>query len=127
MEADRVQGTALMRYDAVAVALGRPNLQLSGENGAVRIRTTVKFAGVSLPVTGLLSVIVQGSFVRLEPRDFTAAGIPVPQDTVEQMTQQLSRGVRLPELPYGLRLTGVEALSTGLRLTGAGEDVLLGR
>lgn len=127
LEAERVEGTALVHYDAVAVALELRNLQLSGENGAVRMRTTVTVAGVSLPVTGLLSVVVQGSFVRLKAHDFTAAGLPVPQDTVDQQIQQLDRKFRSLELPYRLRLTRVEVLSNGLRLTGTGEDVLLGR
>jgi LmeA-like phospholipid-binding len=127
LQAEQVEGTALVHYDAVAVALGLPNLQLSGENGAVRLRTTVTVAGALLPVTGLLSVVVQGASVQLEGHNFTAAGFPVPPDRVERQLQELNRRVRSLELPYRLRLTRVEALSTGLRLTGTGEDVVLGR
>jgi hypothetical protein len=125
--AERVEGTAFMHYDTVAVALGLRNLRLSGESGAVRVRTTVRIARASLPVTGLLSVVVNGSFVRLEAHSFTAAGVPVPQRRADQQVQQLNRKLRSLKLPYGLRLTRVEPLSTGLRLTATAEDVLLGR
>jgi hypothetical protein len=103
----------------------RREVSLRAEDGLVVAATTATVAGRSLPVTVYAEPRLDGGTLRLAPVTVEVFGLRTPAGALSG--RRLGSGVSraLPELPDGMRYTGVSAEPDGLRLAVAGSGVPL--
>lgn len=104
-------------------------VRVSYAGGAVRLAATVRARSHSEQVTAEARLSVDGSDLVITPQSVTLAGGGSLAGTpfAGVATQALQVRLPLPPLPYGARLTGVQATPSGLRLSAAASDVVLQR
>jgi hypothetical protein len=89
------------------------------------VQRTVEVAGVSLPLTARATVSLDGDTLVFDVGDVSSAGVDVPPFLVEQVGDALDVRYRIPPLPFGMQVTGVEPADDGLRLRVEAVDTVL--
>jgi LmeA-like phospholipid-binding len=135
--ADQVDGTATIGYgylqQVAAEQIGKQvnvqDLRLSGDNGRLTIHASVSVLGQQIKLIGQTKLTLTGNNkVRIDVLKITPDGVELPgyaKGALDQLAGQLSTELDLPDLPYHLRLSGVEAASDGLRVTAGAANVSL--
>jgi len=122
---DHVQGTVAVPYDEIARAVRLPGLSVTGSGDSVQV------AG---QVTALGQTFTASAHARLEVRDGTVVvtadharvvGVRLPAALLPVVERGLSFAVPVQSLPFGLRLTGVEAAPDELRVSAEADHVVL--
>lgn len=122
--AGRVDGSFVVPY-----AYFNPHLPegmtISTENGEPRISGELALSGLDLStsVSAGGEFSVDGDTLSVTPVDIEVGDAPV--DVSGVVTNMLSFSAQVPELPFGLTATDMEATSSGLKITGTGNDVPL--
>jgi hypothetical protein len=134
--ADTVSGTATVGWGYVNQAAKEQlnqaqvkDVHLSGQNGALDVRMTVSVLGQDLKLTGTAKPTLSDDGKRLQVSFadlHTTSELPdQAQSILDNVLRQLGLQLRLPSLPYGLKLTDVDAQSDGLQVTAEATDVTL--
>ncbi|WP_207127025.1 LmeA family phospholipid-binding protein [Actinocatenispora comari] len=135
--ADAVSGTATVGWGYVNQAAKEQldqdqvkDVQLSGDNGTLDVRMTVNVLGQDLKLAGTAKPTLSddGKSLRVSFADLHTTGSKLPdaaKNVLDGVLQQLGLQIKLPTLPYGLKLTHVDPQSDGLRVTAAANDVTL--
>jgi hypothetical protein len=134
--ADTVSGTATVGWGYVNQAAKEQlnqsqvkDVHLSGRNGALDVRMTVTVLGQNLKLTGTAKPTLSDDGKRLQvsfAKLHTTSELPdQAQSVLDNVLKQLGLQLRLPSLPYGLKLTDVDAQSDGLQITAEAADVTL--
>jgi hypothetical protein len=119
-----VDGTVTQPYAVLADELG-PGTTVTRDGDGLRVERTVEVAGVSLPVTARGTLSLDGNAVVFDVGDVSSAGVDVPPFLVEQVSDALDLSYRIPPLPFGLQVTGVEPVDDGVRLRVEAVDTVL--
>ncbi|MFW6638679.1 DUF2993 domain-containing protein [Nocardiopsis algeriensis] len=122
--AGTLEGTAVLPYSFVNPYLPE-GVTVSTENGSPRISGTVALAdfGISVPVEAAPEITVEEGTILVTPTDVQVGDAPV--DVSGMVADMITFSFPMPELPYGLALTGAESIPGGLRITGTATDVPL--
>jgi hypothetical protein len=124
--ADRVTGTATVGYATVAALANQPGLQLSSQNGNLRVRLPVQILGQDVTLVGTAKVRVDRNFVRVSVSDLNDEGGKLPpqgRSLANGYADRLSVAFQLPSLPFNLTLGQVTAEPEGLAITATARGV----
>lgn len=115
---DGLRVQALLPYDALAARAGG-GVRLAADPAGVRVSGTVRVLGQRLPATAVASLAVRDGQLVLTAGQVQAAGVSVP------VPGALDVQVPVPELPYGVQLTGATAGPRGVTVTGSATGTVL--
>jgi hypothetical protein len=110
---DRIDGTATLSYALLSAQLGS-GTQLEREGDRLRITRTVEILGRHLRLTAAGRVTLEGSDLVVDVREATGAGVEVPGFLLDRAADLLDLRYSVPELPFGLELTGVRPGADGV-------------
>lgn len=122
---DSLDGTATLSYPLLSAQLGG-DTSLSWTDGALRVTRTVQVLGFSVPLTADGSVTLDGTDLVVNVSGASAAGVDLPSYVVSAATKLLDLRYPVPELPFGLQLTGVTAAADGVHVAVGATDTVLG-
>jgi hypothetical protein len=137
--ADRITGTAVLAYPYLAKTvkdqIGTSDvevtrLSLSSSGGDLRAHATVSAYGQQLAVVATVHLTLSGSKVKVRFSDLKTTGGNLPSylsSVLDGLAGQMSTTVTLPNLPYGLKFTGLRPASGGLAVDAAASNVSLAR
>jgi hypothetical protein len=123
---DRVDGTATLSYALVSAQIGHGTTLTYAPDG-LRLTTTAKILGQSVPLSAVGTVRLDGDVLVVDAGQATAAGVKVPSALVSRASQALDLRYRIPALPFGMKLTGVRPTADGVVVDVLGTDTVLGR
>ncbi|MGY1630112.1 DUF2993 domain-containing protein [Geodermatophilus sp. SYSU D01186] len=121
---DRVDGTATLSYALLSARLG-PGTTLSRDGDGLRVESTVEVAGLSVPLTAVGTVSLDGDAVVVEVSDASGAGVDVPGFVVDRAADLLDLRYPIPALPFGLHVTGVTPGEEGVDVAVEATDTVL--
>jgi hypothetical protein len=121
---ERIDGTATLAYALLAAELGG-DATLTQEGNGLRIDRTVQVAGLTLPVTAAGTMILEGDQVVIDVENAAGAGVQVPDFLAGRVSDLLDLRYTVPQLPFGLRLTGVAPGPDGVEVRVEGDDAVL--
>jgi hypothetical protein len=121
---ERIDGTATLSYALLSEQLP-PGTTLAREGDGLRIESTVQLAGLTLPLTATGTVTLDGDDVVVDVSGASGAGVEVPSWLVEQATGLLELRYPVPQLPFGLRVTGVSPGEDGVDVAVEATDTVL--
>jgi hypothetical protein len=124
--ADQVNGSATLGYASVAALTNQPGLQLSGQNGQLRVRLPVQILGEDLTLVGTAKVQVDDNRIQVSVSDLDDEGGRLSargRTLANQYADRLSFSFRLPALPFNLTLGQVTAEAEGLAVTATAQGV----
>ncbi|NEK58287.1 DUF2993 domain-containing protein [Geodermatophilus sabuli] len=121
---ERVDGTATLSYELLSQQLGT-GTTLRPEGQGLRIDRTVEIAGRALPLTAVGTVTLDGNDLVVDVDEASGAGVELPDFLVDRAADALDLRYTVPELPFGLQLTGVAPGADGVDVTVAATDTVL--
>ena len=121
---EQVDGTATLAYALLARELGG-DTQLAPDGDRLRIDRTLDLAGLMVPVTALGTVTLDGRDLVVDVDDASAAGVDVPGFVLDRAVDVLDFRYQVPELPFGLELTGVDPQDDGVHVRVMATDTVL--
>lgn len=124
--ADQVTGTATIGYASVRALIDRPDLELGEQDGKLRLRLPLTVAGQRVTAVALADVSVANGLVRISVAEIRAEGVqlvPQAQRLLDDYKRQLSVELRLPPLPFRLRVEGAAVRPEGLAVTASAQGV----
>ena len=122
---ERIDGTATLSYELVATGLGA-DTTLAREEDGLRITRTVELFGQTVPLTAVGQVTLDGNEVVIDVETAAGAGVELPDFLVGRASDLLDLRYAVPELPFGLRLTGVRPGEEGVVVRVEAVDAVLG-
>ncbi|MEU8223561.1 DUF2993 domain-containing protein [Kribbella sp. NPDC048915] len=102
-----------------AKTTGLDNLSLVVVDGRLRARTSVRGIEIDVPI---LPQVQQGR-IMLALGELSGR---IPSAVRDVLRSQLSRGISLPELPFGAQLTGISVVDNSVVVTAAAKDLKFG-
>ncbi|MGY1590428.1 DUF2993 domain-containing protein [Geodermatophilus sp. SYSU D00708] len=121
---DRVDGTATLSYALLSQQLG-PGTTLTREGDGLRVERTVELAGLTVPLTAVGTLSLDGNDLVVDVSEASGAGVDLPAVLVDQASDLLDLRYPVPELPFGLQLTGVAPADDGVDVAVAATDTVL--
>ncbi len=121
---ERIDGSATLSYDLLAAELGS-DATVSPEGDGLRITRTVELLGYTLPVSAAGTVALDGDQLVVDVERATGAGVEIPSFLVSQVSDLLDLRYTVPELPFGLQLTGVAPAADGVEVRVEATDTVL--
>lgn len=120
---DRARATVRISYDDLNAFLGRRpgRLNVSGESGKSVVSGQIRVRGAELDASGTAAAQIRDGAVVLRVTQATAEGRAVPAAALPLLTVEL----RLPDLPFGIALTGVTAERDALVITGSAKGLVI--
>jgi hypothetical protein len=70
-------------------------------------------------------VQLDGDTLVVDVEDAVGAGVDAPDDFVDELSDALDLRYQLPELPFGLQVTGVTPADDGVRVRVEASDTVL--
>jgi hypothetical protein len=126
--ATKVAGTGAVSYSSIAGLLQQPDLTIVADNGKLKLRLPVKFAGQSFAVVAFGTVAMSGGKVKLTVNDVRPDGGGLPggaQTLLTALAGKLSQELELPALPYDMTVESIEVAGEGLRVHASALNVPL--
>ncbi|MCZ2806203.1 DUF2993 domain-containing protein [Modestobacter sp. VKM Ac-2983] len=121
---EQVDGTATLSYELLAQQLGG-DTRLQGDGDRMRIDRTVDLLGLEVPITARGTVSLDGQDLVVDVEDAAAAGVDVPGFVLDRAVDVLDFRYPVPELPFGLELTGVDPRDDGVLVRVSATDTVL--
>ena len=122
---ERIDGIALLPYDLLAEAIG-PGTSLRPDGAQLTITRTVEVLGQETELTAAGQVSLDGELLVIDVEEVSAAGMGVPDAMVQAGSDLLALRYEVPELPFGLVLTGVAPGGTGVEVSAESAGAVLG-
>jgi hypothetical protein len=122
---DRISGTLSIRYDELARASRISGLRITREGDALRLAGSVPVLGRTVDAVAVGRVEVDSGRIAINAERATVAGVPVPQQVLDEAARLLSFRVQPRDLPLNLRITAVRLTDTGLLVDAVSDDVVL--
>jgi hypothetical protein len=122
---ERVDGTVTVSYDLLSQELGR-DVSVSRVSDGLRVETTVQIAGQAVPLIATGTVRLDGDTLVVDVEEATTAGVDAPDSFVDQVSDALDLRYGIPQLPFGLQVTGVAPADDGVRVQVEATDTVLG-
>ena len=124
---DRLTGTARVAYGTLADVAAQRGVQLRAEGDQVRVTARITVLGQPLQASALSRVRVEGRELVLGAEQYEVAGRELTGALRRALEGRLDLRVALPELPYGLRVTGVRVGEDGVDVQAASDGAVLSR
>jgi hypothetical protein len=106
----------------IAAAMNQPNVTISsGQNGSIRLSTSVSVFGQKIPITADMVVSYSAGTLHLHATGLTAAGLSL--SALTNLTKGLSLSLPLKDLPFTLDAATLTASGSNLLLTATANDV----
>ncbi len=121
---DRIDGRATLSYALLARQMGGDTV-LAREGDGLRITRTVELLGQSVPLTAAGRVTLEDRDLVLTVDQAAGAGIDVPDFLLSQAQELLGLRYTVPDLPFGLELTGLRVADDGVVVTVQARDAVL--
>jgi hypothetical protein len=124
--ADTVTGTGTVGYATVAALANQPGLQLSGQDGRLRVRLPAEIRGRPVTLVGTAQVRVNDNQVQVTVSELDAESGNLPaeaRDIADGYANRLSVSFKLPPLPFGLTVNEVTPQTEGLAVTATAHGV----
>ncbi len=121
---DLIDGAATLSYELLAAEIGA-GTTLAPEADGLRIDSTVEVLGRTLPVSAAGTVALEGDQLVIDVDRATGAGVELPSFLVDRASDLLGLRYTLPELPFGLRITGVAPAVDGVQVRVEAADAVL--
>jgi hypothetical protein len=121
---DLIDGAATLSYELLAAEIGT-GTTLAPEGDGLRIGSTVELLGRTMPVSAAGTVALDGDQLVIDVDRATGAGVEIPPFLVDRVSALLDLRYTLPELPFGLRITGVAPAADGVRVRVEAADTVL--
>jgi LmeA-like phospholipid-binding len=122
---ERIDGVALLPYDLLAEAIG-PGTSLERDGDQVAITRSVDLLGQQAELTAAGQVTLDGDQLVIDVENASAAGVDVPAAVVSAGSDLLALRYDLPQLPFGLELTGVAPAAQGVEVSAESPGAVLG-
>jgi hypothetical protein len=125
---DRVDASVGIPFAEAARLTGIRGLTLSaGQQGALHVSVPVTVPGSTAAVTASAdaAVSISGNRLSYAVRQITVDGIAVPPEVTSAVAAQMNGAFTVPPLPYHLRITGVTAMASGVRVTAAVQHIVV--
>ncbi|WP_067972056.1 LmeA family phospholipid-binding protein [Nocardiopsis trehalosi] len=94
---------------------------IENEDGRPRMTGDLAVAGFSVPVSADLEVAVEGDVVNVTPADVEVGESQL--DVTAEVQERLAMSFPVPQLPFDLQVTGIEALPNGVEVSAEASDV----
>ncbi|MEO3787000.1 DUF2993 domain-containing protein [Actinocorallia sp. B10E7] len=121
VRAKTATASAVIPYGVLQKGVADKGVQkVSRDGDDMLLEGTFAFLGVSAQVGVAVSLEPTAKGIVVTPKTVRASGIQVPLDLVKR---DLTYTVPVTGLPMGSRITAVEPVDTGLRITGTAENV----
>ena len=111
--------------NAYFAATGRRLTLAPGPDGTVKLTGNVEILNQSVPVSADAALSVEGDVLRISPQSLDTGSGSLDAASRLLLGRRLTLLVPLGPLPFGHRLTGVQADSQGVHLTAEGTGILL--
>lgn len=121
---DRIDGRATLAYELLAGELGG-DATIAPEGAGLRISRTVELLGYTLPVSAAGTVALAGDQLVVDVERAAGAGVEIPGFLVSRVSDLLDLRYTVPELPFGLQLTGVAPAADGVQVRVEATDAVL--
>jgi hypothetical protein len=124
--ADQITGTATVGYATVAALSNQPGLQLSGQDGQLRVRLPVEILGEQVTLVGTAQVRVDDNRIQVSVSDLDGEDGNLPPQArriANGYAERLSVSFQLPPLPFDLTVNEVIAQPDGLAVTATAHGV----
>jgi hypothetical protein len=121
---DRVDGTATLSYALLAEQLGG-DTTLTQDGDGIRLTKSVTVLGFDFSVTATGTVALDGQDVVVDVTDASAGAVDVPDFVLNTAEDLLDFSYRVPALPFGLELTGVQPAAEGVDVRVEARDTVL--
>ncbi|MGY1641104.1 DUF2993 domain-containing protein [Geodermatophilus sp. SYSU D00703] len=121
---DRIDGTATLSYALLSEQLGS-GTTLTREGEGLRVERTVEVAGLTVPLTAVGTVSLDGNDLVVDVAEASGAGVDLPASVVDEAGDLLDLRYPVPALPFGLQLTGVTPGDDGVVVTVEATDTVL--
>jgi hypothetical protein len=100
-------------------------VRMSASGSDLRLRGKLGYAGFSVPVDATVGVKAGREGITMTPKQLRGeGGRPIPLRLVQQ---RFGFTIPVRDLPLGARVTGVEVVDGGLRITASADDVKIAR
>ncbi|MFC4562693.1 DUF2993 domain-containing protein [Nocardiopsis mangrovi] len=96
---------------------------IENEDGSPRMTGDFAEGGYSVPVSAELEVAISDDTITMSPTDIQIDESPFDIAAVAQ--ERLTLAFPVPQLPFGLQVTGIEALPNGVEVSAEGTEVPL--
>jgi hypothetical protein len=126
VHADSATASARITYDELSRALG--TTVHAGDNGRLVAEPTVNLLGQSFH--GTVSAVVHassGAGITFGDPKVSVGGVQIPDAVSQALANVFQGAISLAGLPFGVRVTGVAATSSGLVLDLAGTNLTYSR
>jgi hypothetical protein len=130
-----VNGTARIGWGEVAHLIETKGVGVSGVSvsaqpgGGVEMRTSVRVMGITAKVLATGTVRLSGDVVHVTVTDVRLQNgtlPPVLNSVADSVKRRLSVSVTIPELPYHLKISGVQSTVDGIVVSAYARNVLVG-
>jgi hypothetical protein len=121
---DRVDGTATLSYALLADQLGG-DTTLARSGDGIQLTKSVEVLGFDFTVTAAGTVTLDGQDVVIDVHDASAGAVDVPDFVLDTADELLDFRYRVPALPFGLQLTGVQPAAGGVDVRVEAQDAVL--
>lgn len=126
--AKRIAGTATVGYASVRALFDRPGLELSEQDGKLRLRLPVTISGQRFTAVAIARISSAAGRVRLVVTDVRAEGLtlgPYAERLLDEYKEKLSLEIALPPLPFRLKVEAVQVRPEGLAIGLSAQQVPL--
>ncbi len=122
---DHVQGSVDLPYDQIAKATNIPGLSLSASGDSVRVAGTLTVFGQTFSASAHARAEVRDGTVIVTADHAQVLGVRLPNAALALVERGLSFALPVRNLPFGLRLTGVQVGATDLKVSAEADHVVL--
>ena len=122
----RLTLTAVLPYAELARLAGN-GLTLTPDPQGVRVSGTLRVLGQDVSASAVSSLTLKGDEVEVRAGDLEVAGVRATGALARALSGRLDFDVRLPTLPYDIRLSAVQPGPAGIAVSGTASDVVLHR
>ena len=122
---DRVEGTVGLPYDQIARATNIPGLSLTASGDTVRVSGTLTVLGQTFTASAHARAEVRNGTVIVTADHAQVLGVRLPTAVLPVVERGLSFVLPVQNLPFGLRLTGVQVTPADLRVSAVADNVVL--
>ena len=122
---DHVAGAVGLPYDQIARAAHIPGLSLSASGDSVRVAGTVTVLGQTFTASAHARAEVQDGTVIVTADHAQVLGVRLPSALLPVVERGLSFALPVQNLPFGLRLTGVQVAPADLQVSAEADNVVL--
>ncbi|MPR00438.1 DUF2993 domain-containing protein [Modestobacter sp. I12A-02628] len=121
---DRIDGRATLSYALLAEQLGG-DATVTRDGDGLRVTRTVEVVGLDVPLAGSGTVRLDGQDVVVTVDRVSVVGVDLPPAVVDGVQGLLDLRYPVPELPFGLQVTGLRVAGDGLLVDVRATDAVL--